>query len=60
MAEYFDLRKTTLDDNHLSDKLHQIYNVDETGMPFDHHPLKVIVSVDRRRYKVEHPVTNHK
>lgn len=51
MAEYFELLKTTLTENNLLDKPHQIYNVDETGMPFDHRPPKVVTSVGQKKVR---------
>jgi len=38
MAAYLYLLEATLTENGLLDKPHQIYNVDEKGMPFDHRP----------------------
>jgi len=60
MAEYFDLLKTILTENNMLDKPHQIYKVDETGMPFDHRPPKVVNSVGQKRYEVELRVINRK
>jgi len=61
MAEYFDLLKTVLTENNLLGKPHQIYNVDEIGMPFEHRPPKVVTSVGgRKRYEVEPRVINRK
>ena len=39
---YFDILEETLDQNDLSSKPCQIYNCDETGMPLDPAPTKVI------------------
>ena len=39
MKDYFDKLKKVLD---LMKNPIQIYNTDETGMPLDHHPPKVI------------------
>ena len=51
MAEYFELLKITLTENNLLDKPHQIYNVDETRMPFDHRPPKVVTSVGQKKVR---------
>jgi len=48
MAAFFDLLKTTLTENGLLDKPH-MYNVDDTGMPFDHCPPKVVTSVGQKK-----------
>ena len=42
MKEYFELLKTTLTENNLLDKPSQLYNVDETGMPLNHKPPKLV------------------
>ena len=42
MKDYFEKLKKTLEENDLMKNPTQIYNVDETGMPLDHHPPKVI------------------
>ena len=39
---YLDIFEETLDQNDLSSKPCQIYNCDETGMPLDQRPIKVI------------------
>ena len=41
---YFKLLKQVLDEHGLTDKPGQIYNCDESGMPFDARPLNVITS----------------
>lgn len=40
---YYSVLKEVLDEEGLIDKPVQIYNVDETGMPLDHHPPHVVV-----------------
>jgi len=35
--EYYEMLKETLLETYLMKKLAQIYNVDESGMPLDHH-----------------------
>ena len=42
MKDYFDKLKKTLEENNLIKNPAQIYNVDKTGMPLDHHPLKMV------------------
>ena len=39
---YFDILEETLNQNDLYDKPYQIYNVDETGMPLDPNPMKIV------------------
>ena len=39
---YFDELERALDENRLIDRPCQIFNMDETGMPFDPQPLKVV------------------
>ena len=39
---YFDLLKDVLLENGLMDSPCQIYNVDQTGIPLDHHPPKIV------------------
>ena len=48
MAEHFD---PTLTEINLLEKPHQIYNVNETGMPFDHRPPKVVTSVGQKKVR---------
>ena len=42
MTEYFDLLKNVLSEHGLMNLPNQIYNVDETGMPLEHRPPKVV------------------
>jgi len=53
MEEYFNMLKKTLLENNLMDKPAQIYNVDESGMPLDHHPPKVISQKGKRKFVAE-------
>ena len=41
IQNYYQLLKDVLDEHNLMDHLEQIYNMDETGMPFGPHPPKV-------------------
>ncbi len=43
LNNYFDLLQHTLDEYNLFDSPSQIWNCDETGLPFDHKPPSVIV-----------------
>ena len=58
MKDYFDKLKKTLEENDLMKNPTQIYNVDETGMPLDHHPPKVITV--RRQKKVRSRTSGNK
>ena len=51
MEEYFDMLKKTLLDNDLMNKPAQIYNVDESGMPLDHRPPKVITRKGQKKVR---------
>jgi len=42
--KYFQLLKEVLDKHGLEHKPGQIYNCDESGMPFDARPLNVVTS----------------
>ena len=42
LKHYFDLLEKTQKDNNLLNKPAQIYNVDETGMAYEHRPPKVV------------------
>lgn len=42
ISSYFDMLEKVLEEYELHDKPAQIFNIDETGMPLDHHPPKVI------------------
>lgn len=43
LDHYYDLLEQTLSDNDLLDKPYQIFNLDETGIPLDPSPPKVVV-----------------
>ena len=51
IKEYFDMLKDTLLENHLMEKPAQIYNVDESGMPLDHRPPKVISEKGQKKVR---------
>ena len=42
LKNYFDLLKKTLNNNDIMNCPHRIYNMDESGMPLDHKPSKVV------------------
>lgn len=58
MDEYFDLLHDVLEKNELTNKPSQIYNVDETGMPLDHRPPKIVTK--RGHKKVRYRVSGNK
>ena len=58
MKRYFDLLKEVLEENELLDSPAQIYNVDETGMPLDHCPPKIIAK--RGQKKVRYRTSGNK
>ena len=51
MAEYFNLLESVLTDNDLLSSPGQIYNVDETGVPLDHRPPKVVTKRGQRKVR---------
>ena len=51
MKEYLELLKTTLTENDLLDKPSQLYNVDETVMPLDHKPSKLVAHKGQKKIR---------
>ena len=51
MQTYFELLKEVLLEHSLMDSPCQIYNVDETGIPLDHHPPKVVTRKDQKKIR---------
>ena len=51
MKQYFDLLKDVLEENDLIDSPGQIYNVDETGMPLDHRPPKIVTKKGQKKVR---------
>ena len=49
MTDYFDKLKYVLQKNKLMDSPSQIYNVDETGMPLDHRPPKIVTKRGQKK-----------
>lgn len=48
ISKYFDLLEQTLTDNELHDKPSQIFNLDETGMPLNPAPPRVVAPRDMK------------
>ena len=48
---YFDLLKEVLLENNLMDSPCQIYNVDETGIPLDHRPPRVVTRKGQKKVR---------
>ena len=51
MTEYFDLLKSVLMENELMESPNHIYNVDETGMPLERRPPKVVTKKGRKKVR---------
>jgi len=51
MTEYFAMLKDLMTKKDLLDKPNQIYNVDETGMPLDHRPPKVVAQRGQKKVR---------
>ena len=51
IKHYFNLLEKTLEDNNLLNKPAQIYNVDETGMAYEHCPPKVVTLKGQKKVK---------
>lgn len=51
MSEYFNLLKDVLMENKLMESPGQIYNVNETGMPLDHRPPKVVTKKGQKKVR---------
>ena len=51
MKQYFDLLKDALEKHGLMDSPAQIYNVDETGMPLDHRPPKIVTKKGQKKVR---------
>ena len=51
MKNYFELLMDVLFENHMINSLAQIYNVDETGMPLDHRPPKIVAKKGQRKVR---------
>ena len=49
MTECFDLLKNVLSEHGLMNLPNQIYNVDETGMPLEHRPPKVVTKKAKKK-----------
>ena len=53
MKQYFSLLKDTLQEHGVMDSPAQVYNVDETGMPLDHRPPKIVTKKGQKTRKVD-------
>ena len=51
LESYFTLFKKIMEENKLTDKPGQLYNVDETGMPLDHRPPKVLAVKGQKKVR---------
>ena len=51
LESYFTLLKKIMEENKLTDKPGQVYNVDETGMPLDHRPPKVLAVKGQKKVR---------
>ena len=58
ISQYFDLLDEVLTNYNLKDDPGRIYNVDETGMPLDHRPPKIITK--RGQKKVHYCTSGNK
>ena len=57
---YYKLLEETLKKHGLFNCPSRIYNMDETGLPLDHKPSKVITLKGTKKYIVVHPRTKHR
>ena len=60
LHSYFTLLKKIMEENKLMDKRAKIYNVDESGMPLDHRPPRVLTRIGKEKYVIIHQVTKAK
>ena len=60
MRDYFTLLKDTLETHDLVSRPAQIYNVDESGVPFNPRPLKVVSEKGRQTKKVRYRCSGRK
>ena len=51
IKQYFDLLQDALVELGLVNSSTQIYNVDETGMPLDHRPLKIVTKRGQKKVR---------
>ena len=57
IMQYFDQLKEVLEKHDLMDCPGQLYNIDETGMPFDHRAPNVVAKKGQKKYNTRHLVT---
>ncbi len=60
LDQYFSLLHDTLKTHHLLNKPSQLYNVDESGMPFNPRPPKVVSARGRKTKKVRYRTSGKK
>jgi len=60
MLQYFQMLRDVLTEHNLLNSPAQIYNVDETGMPMDHRPPRVLTKRGRKRFGAARLVTRVK
>jgi hypothetical protein len=51
MSQYFDLLNDVLEEHGLKTEPERIYNVDETGMPLDHRPPKIVTQRGHKKVR---------
>ena len=51
MNDYFEKLKKTMEENNLMNNPSQIYSVDKTSMPLDHHPPKVVAVKGQKKVR---------
>ena len=51
MSQYFDLLNDVLEEYGLKTEPERIYNVDETGMPLDHRPPKIVTQRGHKKVR---------
>ena len=51
IENYFEVLKDVLDEHGLNDRPSQLYNVDESGMPLDHRPPRIVVKKGQRKVR---------
>ena len=51
VKHYFDLLDKTLQESNLKESFAQIYNLDEIGVTFEHHPKNVITLKSQKKFK---------
>lgn len=60
LDQYFSLLEDTLTEHDLLDKPSQLYNVDESGVPFNPRPPKIVTAKGRKTKKVRYRTSGRK